>query len=220
MGRPTKIESIEKQLKSLDPDVQKMVEELLAAKTKELKDENKAIKKELEVPSAPQKKSGGYRFVPSNTKVKVRSNIEGIFIFSHNKGKVNVFITIPNYGDFVDLDYDEVKVINNAKGNIFRNGILSIEDVMSEDEEITLEDVYYDLRLGKLYKNKFNPTNFEDLFGMDVSYQVFEKYLLENKEVAETVMIISAILHRQGRLNDNAKIEFFRRHFNNKNLYR
>jgi hypothetical protein len=219
MGRPTKIENIEKQLKSLDPEVQKMVEELLAAKTKDLKDENKAIKKELETSPAPQKKSG-YKFVPSNTKVKVRSNIDGKFIFSHNKGKINVFLTIPDYNDVVDLDYDEVKVINNAKGNIFRTGVLSIEEVMSEDAEITLEDVYADLRLTKLYKNKFNPTNFEELLDNSVSYQVFEKYLLENKEVAETVMIISAILHRQGRLNDNAKIEFFRRHFNNKNLYR
>jgi hypothetical protein len=219
MARPTKIESIEKQLKSLDPDVQKMVDELLAAKTKELKEENKAIKMELDA-TPKSKKVGGHKFVPSNTKVKVRSNIDGTFIFSHNKGKVNVFITIPNYGDFLDLDYDEIKVINNAKGNIFRNGILAIEDVMSEDEEITAEDVYYDLRLTKIYKGKFTPLNFEELLDSGVSYPVFEKYLLDNKEVAETVMIISAILHKQGRLNDNAKIEFFRRHFNNKNLYR
>jgi hypothetical protein len=196
-----------------------MVEELLAAKTKELKDENKAIKKELEIPSGLQKKSG-YKFVPSNTKVKVRSNIDGKYIFSHNKGKINVFLTIPNYNDVVDLDYDEVKVINNAKGNIFKSGILAIEEVMSEDADITLDDVYADLRISKLYKNKFNPTNFEDLFSLDTSYQVFEKYLLDNKEVAETVMIISAILYRQGKLNDNSKMEFFKRHFNNKNLYR
>jgi hypothetical protein len=218
MARPTKIESLEKQLKNSDPEIQKMVKELLAAKMKDLIDENKAIKKEIETP--PQQKKSKYKFVPSNTKVKVRSNIEGKFIFSHNKGKVNVFITIPDYNDVIDLDYDEVKVINNAKGNIFRTGILSIEEVMSEDEEITLDDVYADLRLLKLYKNKFNPTNFEELFDDSTSYQVFEKYLLENKEVAETVMIISAILHKQGRMNDNSKIEFFRRHFNNKNLYR
>lgn len=216
MGRPTKIENIEKQLKNFDPEIQKLVEELLVAKTKDLKD---AIKKELEPPPV-SKKSPKHRFVPSNTKVKVRSNIDGIFIFSHNKGKVNVFITIPNYGDVLDLDYDEVKVINNAKGNIFRSGILCIEDVMSEDEEITLEDVYFDLRLSKLYKNKINPTNFEILFNADITYPVFEKYLLENKEIAETVMVISAILYKQGKLNDNSKMEFFRRHFNNKSLYR
>jgi hypothetical protein len=218
MGRPTKIESMENKLKSLDPDIQKLIESLLEAKIKDLKDENKAIKKELDT-AVPQKKTG-YKFVPSNTKVKVRSNIDGKFIFSHNKGKINVFLTIPDYNDVVDLDYDEIKVINNAKGNIFRSGTLSIEEVMSEDADITLDDVYADLRLTKIYKNKFNPTNFEDLFDHNVSYQVFEKYLLENKEVAETVMIISAILHRQGKMNDNSKIEFFRRHFNNKNLYR
>lgn len=216
MGRPSKIESLEKKLNSLDPDVKKLFEDLLDAKTKDLKDENKEIKNF----SVSQKKSGGHRFVPTNTKVKIRSNIDGVFIFSHNKGKVNVFLTIANYGDYVDLDYDEIKVINNSKGNYFRNGILVIEDVISEDEEITLEDVYYDLRLGKLYKNKFNPTNFEDLFGADVSYQVFEKYLLDNKEVAETVLIISTILYRQGRLNDNSKMEFFKRNFKNVNLYR
>jgi hypothetical protein len=219
MGRPSKIESLKKKLASCDPDVKQLFEELLAAEIKDLKDENKAIKKGLDAPSVPQKKSG-YKFVPSNTKVKVRSNIDGKYIFSHNKGKINVFLTIPNYNDVVDLDYDEVKVINNAKGNIFKSGMLSIEEVMSEDANITLEDVYADLRISKLYKNKYNPTNFEDLFGMDVSYQVFEKYLLENKEVAETVMIISAILYKQGRLNDNSKMEFFKRHFNNKNLYR
>jgi hypothetical protein len=202
MSRPKKIENLN--------DIE--MKELLA----KLQEENEILKKGL----INSKKKAEHKFVPSNTKVKVRSNIDGTFIFSHNKGKVNVFITIPNYGDFVDLDYDEIKVINNAKGNIFRNGILSIEDVMSEDEEITLDDVYYDLRLTKIYKNKFNPTNFEELFDTGVSYQVFEKYLLENKEVAETVLIISAILHRQCKLNDNSKMEFFRRHFNNKNLYR
>lgn len=216
MGRPTKIENMEKQLKSLDPDVQKLIESLLEAKIKDLKDENKAIKKELEV--APRKK--GYKFVPSNTKVKIRSNIDGKFIFSHNKGKINVFLTIPDYNEVVDLDYDEVKVINSAKGNIFRSGILSIEEVMSEDADITIDDVYADLRLTKLYKNKFNPMNFEELLDNGVSYQEFEKYLMDNKEVAGTVLVISAILHRQGRLNDNSKIEFFRRHFNNKSLYR
>jgi hypothetical protein len=219
MGRPTKIESLEKKINSLDPDVKQLFEDLLAAKTKDLKEENKTIKKELETPSV-QKKSGGHKFISNNTRVKVRSNIEGVFIFSHSKGRTPVYLVLSNYGDVQDLNYDEIKVINNAKGNIFRSGILAIEDVMSEDEEITLEDVYYDLRLSKLYKNKYNPNNFEDLFGADVSYQVFEKYLLENKEVAETVMIISSNLHRQGRLNDNSKMEFFRRHFNNKNLYR
>jgi len=217
MARLTKIESIEKQLKGLTPDVQKLVEELLAAKTKDLTEENKAIKKELET---PKQKSNGHRFVPTNTKVKIRSNIDGTFIFSHNKGKVNVFITLPNYGDTIDLDYDEIKVVNNAKGNFFKKGILSIDDVMSEDENITIEDVYYDLGIAKIYKGKFTPLNFEELLDNSVSYPIFEKYLLDNKEVAETVMIISAILHREGRLNDNAKIEFFRKHFNNKNLYR
>jgi hypothetical protein len=215
MSRPKKIENIEKELKSLSPEVANLVQQLIDAKIKDLKTENIALKKELEIP----KKKSEYKFVPTNTKIKVRSNIDGLFLFSHNKGKVNVYLTIPNYNDVVDLDYDEVKVINNAKGNIFRSGMLSIESVMSESDDITLNDVYYDLRLSKLYNNKFNPTNFEDLFNDDVPYKVFEKYLNENAEVLETVMIISSILHRQGRLNDSSKMEYFKKRFN-KNLYK
>jgi hypothetical protein len=216
MGRPKKIENIEKGLENLDPNLKELVQQLLDVKTKDLKAENSALKKELETP----KKKSEYKFVPANTKIKVRSNIDGMFLFSHNKGKVNVYLTIPNYNDIADLDYDEVKVVNSAKSDIFRSGMISIEDVISESDDITLNDVYYDLRLAKLYKNKYNPRNFEELFSDDVPYQVFERYLLDNKEIIETVMIIGGILYRQGKLNDNSKIEFFRRYFNNRNLYR
>jgi hypothetical protein len=199
-----------------DPQIAKIIQKIIDDKFQELQSENENLKKEI---TTFKTKKSTYKFVPNNTKVKIKSNIDGKFIFMDKKGKINVYVTLRGYGDVADLDYDEVRVLNTDRGDYFKRGILSVEEVMSEDENITSEDIYRDLRIDKLYKNKFNPTNFEDLFKDDVTYKVFEKYLLDNKEVAETILIISSILYKQGRFNDNAKMSFFKRNFRNQNLY-
>ena len=216
MGRPKKynIENI------ADEEMREIVRGLIAKEVSEYKKEIKELRGKLEEKPEPTEKKVAqkYKFIPDNTKIRVRNNIDGKFIFSDDRGKIRVFVNLPSYGDTIVLDYDEVRVLNNCKGNYFKTGTLVVEDVVS-DIDLTIQDIYRDLRVEKIYNSKINPNNFEKLMSDDVSYKDFETYLMKNKDVAETVLIISCIMYRQGRFNDNAKMHFFKQEFRNPNLY-
>lgn len=223
MARPKKVSIDNIQ----DEETKELVKALLAKEVAEYRKEIKELRKELsekpvvEVSAPVAKKSTEkkYKFIPDNTKVRVRNNIDGRFIYAADRGKVRVFIDLQNYGDTTVMDYDEIRVLNNSKGNFFKKGTLVIEDVVSDIDDITANDVYRDLNLEKLYGGKINPHNFENLMTDDVLYKEFENFLTKNKNVAETAMIISTILYRQGRFNDNSKMSFFKDRFRNPNLY-
>jgi hypothetical protein len=160
-----------------------------------------------------------FKFIPDHTKVRIKSNIEGKFLYRDDRGKTKVFIELNNYGDEALLDYDELKVLHFASGGYLRKGMLAIIDVIS-DSDITINDVIIDLRLDKQYNDPLiTPINLDILFTDTIDFKTFEQFLVTHKEMAETCLIVSYVLYKQGLFNDNGKMAFLRQSFNNQNLY-
>ena len=46
-----------------------------------------------------------YKFIPDHTKIRLKSNIGGLFTFSEDRGKVRVFFQIDNFGQSATISF-------------------------------------------------------------------------------------------------------------------
>lgn len=162
-----------------------------------------------------------YKFIPDNTKIRIQSNVDGVFYFAEDRGRVRVFIQLDNFGDSAVISYEELRTFYSSKPNFIRKGKIAIIDVYS-DIDIEIEDVLKDLRLENIYidENKIDPRNVKDLITDKVNEKRFMELLNNTPDMAETVIEIAYIFYRKGQFNDNAKMNYLRQMFRNQNLFK
>ncbi|MDD4779001.1 MAG: hypothetical protein PHT02_00160 [Tissierellia bacterium] len=163
-----------------------------------------------------------YKFIPDNTKVRLKSNIGGLFTFSEDRGKVRVYFQIDNFGQSATISYEELSIFISSKPTFINKGAIAIVDAYS-DTDITVEDIIIDKRLEKLYfdENKINPMCIEDLFDDNItSEKEFEMKLNNSLEMAETVMEAGHILYKKGLFTNNTKMNTIRQIFRKPNLFK
>lgn len=163
-----------------------------------------------------------YKFIPDSTKVRLKSNIGGLFTFSEDRGKVRVFFQIDNFGQSATVSFEELGIFISSKPTFINKGMIAIVDAYS-DVDIDVEDIIRDKRLEKLYfdENKINPMEIEALFDDSItSEKEFEKKLNNSLEMAETVMEAGHILYRRGLFTNNNKMNIIRQIFRKPNLFK
>ena len=193
------------------------VEELIAKAVAEaLEKQKQELEKEKPVEKTVVTKSK-YKIIPDSTKVRIKSNISGMFNWFEDRGKVRVYVQLFDAEQEQVLDYDEFRILSSK--DFLRKATLAIVDVYSNDD-ITIEDVSRDVNVSNLYEGEFVANDIEKLFDDSVSVEKFSNYINSNKDVAETVLDVAYRLYRQGKFNDHAKMAFLRTGFNNPNLFK
>lgn len=227
----SEIKTPEIDIKNLIQQVTKEVSENLKtqyeSKISEL--EKKLIDKEKEAEVSKvendvkiNKNKPKYKFIPDNTKVRLKSNIGGLFTFNEDRGKVRVFFQIDNFGQSATISFEELGIFISSKPSFINNGSIAIVDAYS-DVDIDVEDIIRDKRLEKLYfdENKINPMEIEALFDDSItSEKEFEKKLNNSLEMTETVMEAGHILYRRGLFTNNNKMNIIRQIFRKPNLFK
>jgi len=163
-----------------------------------------------------------FKYIPDNTKIRLKSNIGGLFTFNEDRGKVRSFFQIDNFGQGVTISFEELNLFLSSKPTFIKKGMIAIVDAYS-DVDIEVEDVIKDLRLEDLYFNesKINPMKVEDLFDDNItSEKEFEMKLNNSMEMAETVMEAGHILYRKGLFTNNTKMNTIRQIFRKPNLFK
>lgn len=163
-----------------------------------------------------------FKFIPDHTKVRLKSNIGGLFLFSEDRGKVRVFFQIDNFGQSATISFEELSIFISSKPSFINNGSIAIVDAYS-DVDISVEDIIIDKRLESLYfdKDKINPMCIEELFDDNItSEKEFEKKLNNTLEMAETVMEAGHILYKKGLFTNNTKMNAIRQIFRKPNLFK
>ncbi len=204
-------------IKQVTEEVTKQVEDKYEKKIEELK--KSLDEKTVEIQQSTLKKN--YKFIPDNTKVRIQSNIDGIFHFTEDRGKIRVFIQLDNFEDSAVISYEELRTFYSSKPNFIRKGQIAITDVYS-DGDIEIEDILKDLRVDNIYgcENKIDPRYLADLLTNKVNNNEFMSLINNTSEMAETVLEVEYILYRKGLFNDNAKMNFLRQIFRNQNLFK
>jgi len=221
-----KINEPKQEVKTSDEDVTSLIEKAVKEATEKLeaKYESKIseIKAEYEQENELENNKNIYKYIPDNTKIRLKSNIGGLFTFNEDRGKVRSFFQIDNFGKSVNISFEELNLFLSSKPSFIKSGNIAIVDVYS-DSNITVEDVIKDLRLDDLYlnENKINPMKIEDLFDDNiVSEKEFERLLNNSLEMAETVMEAGHILYKKGLFTNNNKMNSIRQIFRNPNLFK
>ena len=163
-----------------------------------------------------------FKFIPDNTKIRLKSNIGGLFIFNEDRGKIRSYFQIDNFGQGVTVSFEELNLFLSSKPTFIKSGAIAIVDAYS-DTDIDVEDVIRDLRLDDLYFNdkKINPMHIEDLFDDKItSEKEFEEKLKSSIEMAETVLEAGYILYRRGLFTNNTKMNTLRVIFGRPNLFK
>lgn len=163
-----------------------------------------------------------YKFIPDNTKVRLKSNIGGLFTFNEDRGKVRVFFQISNFGQSTTISFEELNLFISTSPSFINKGYVAIVDAYS-DTDIEVEDVIRDLRLDNLYfdENKINPMEIESLFDDNLTTEKdFEKKLNNSMEMAETVLEAAHFLYKRGLFTNNNKMNLIRQIFRKPNLFK
>ncbi len=223
-----------KETKTPEIDIQKLIQQITQEVSEKLKTEyeskisdleTKLSVKPIEVSKVENNSKvikNKYKFIPDSTKVRLKSNIGGLFTFNEDRGKVRVFFQIDNFGQSATISFEELSIFISSAPTFINNGSVVIVDAYS-DSDITVEDVIVDKRLEKLYfdENKINPMCIEDLFDDNItSEKEFEKKLNNTLEMAETVMEAGYILYRRGLFTNNNKMNIIRQIFRKPNLFK
>lgn len=237
-GRPKKEitnienEEIKKEIKTPEIDIKILIQQITQEVSEKLKSEYESKISDLEkkindkqesiVESDTKVIKSKYKFIPDNTKVRLKSNIGGLFTFNEDRGKIRVFFQIDNFGQSATISFEELSIFISSAPTFINNGSVAIVDAYS-DSDITVEDVIIDKRLEKLYfdENKINPMCVEDLFDDSItSEKEFEKKLNNTLEMAETVMEAGHILYKRGLFTNNTKMNTIRQIFRKPNLFK
>ena len=175
--------------KTSEIDIDKLIKQITQEVTGQLKAEYESKITVLEMKLGEQSKviadpkvkinKPKFKFIPDETKIRIQSNIGGLFTFSEDRGKVRVFFQIDNFGQSTIISYEELRIFVSSKPSFIRKGSVAIVDVYS-NSGIELEDVITDLRLDNVYfdDNKISPINIESLFDDKLTTEnEFEKKL-------------------------------------------
>lgn len=228
-GKPKKEIETKTENKTPDFDIKSLIQQVTEEVSLKLKSEyeskildleNKLNEKVSEVTVVKPKNK--FKFIPDNTKVRLKSNIGGLFLFSEDRGKVRVFFQIDNFGQSATISFEELSIFISSKPSFINSGSIAIVDAYS-DVDIDVEDVIRDKRLEKLYfdKDRINPMCVEDLFDDKItSEKEFEKKLNNSLEMAETVMEAGHILYKKGLFTNNTKMNAIRQIFRKPNLFK
>lgn len=211
-------ELIKKVTEQVTKDIESKYENKIKELTKEFEESLTNKDNEINEITTSKKK---YKFIPDNTKIRIQSNVDGVFYFAEDRGKVRVFIQLDNFGDSAVISYEELRTFYSSKPNFIRKGKIAIIDVYS-DVDIEIEDILKDLRLENIYmdETKIDPRNVKDLITDNVNEKKFMELINNTPDMAETVVEIAYIFYRKGQFNDNAKMNFLRQIFRNQNLFK
>ena len=106
------------------------------------------------------------------------------------------------------VEVEELRKMHVKKKAFFNNYWLLITEIICDDEDVTLEDVYEYIGISKLYKNIENPNNdfFENLL-LNVPFGKFKEVLNSlNKELVVQLFVRATELYKEKRLYDSFKI--------------
>ena len=217
--KPVEKEVIKAQEIDIEALIKKVTDEVSGKYEDTIKDLKNKIEEKEEVKTevaTPNKKK--HKFIPDNTKIRLKSNVEGKFIYMEDRGKTRVFLEIDDYGLSTDISYEELRII---KPLIFKTGKLAVEDVLS-GEDIELEDLLKDVRFDSFYldENKVSPIDIENILSNETNISIFEKKVSNTPDMLETLLEVAYVLYRRGQFNDNAKMNYLRQTFNNPNLFK
>jgi ribosomal protein S17E len=231
-----KIET-KQETKTPEFDIKSLIQQVTQEVSEKLKNEyegkiteleNKLLKaneKSVEVPNVENKvksTKSKFKFIPDNTKVRLKSNIGGLFTFNEDRGKIRSYFQIDNFGQGVTISFEELNLFLSSKPTFIKSGAIAIVDAYS-DIDIEVEDIIRDLRLDDLYFNdkKINPMRIEDLFDDKItSEKEFADKLNNSIEMAETILEASYVLYRKGLFVNNTKMNTLRVIFNRPNLFK
>jgi ribosomal protein S17E len=231
-----KIET-KQETKTPEFDIKSLIQQVTQEVSEKLKNEyegkiteleNKLLKaneKSVEVPNVENKvksTKSKFKFIPDNTKVRLKSNIGGLFTFNEDRGKIRSYFQIDNFGQGVTISFEELNLFLSSKPTFIKSGAIAIVDAYS-DIDIEVEDIIRDLRLDDLYFNdkKINPMRIEDLFDDKItSEKEFADKLNNSIEMAETILEASYVLYRKGLFANNTKMNTLRVIFNRPNLFK
>jgi len=231
-----KIET-KQEIKTPEFDIKSLIQQVTQEVSEKLKNEyegkiteleNKLLKaneKSVEVPNVENKvksTKSKFKFIPDNTKVRLKSNIGGLFTFNEDRGKIRSYFQIDNFGQGVTISFEELNLFLSSKPTFIKSGAIAIVDAYS-DIDIEVEDIIRDLRLDDLYFNdkKINPMRIEDLFDDKItSEKEFADKLNNSIEMAETILEASYVLYRKGLFVNNTKMNTLRVIFNRPNLFK
>jgi hypothetical protein len=229
-----KTEETKQEIKPQDIDIKNLIQQVTKEVTENVKLQyeskilelekklNEKESKSTETEVKPNISKSKYKFIPDNTKVRLKSNIGGLFTFNEDRGKVRVFFQIDNFGQSATISFEELGIFISSKPSFINNGSIAIVDAYS-DADISVEDVIRDKRLEKLYfdENRINPMEIESLFDDSItSDKEFERKLNNSLEMAETVMEAGHILYRRGLFTNNNKMNIIRQIFKKPNLFK
>lgn len=229
-----KVTVIKQEGKTSEIDINNLIQQVTQEVSEKLKNEYESKILDLEkkiseistetpkIENNAKSNKNKYKFIPDNTKVRLKSNIGGLFIFNEDRGKVRVFFQIDNFGQSATISFEELSVFISSAPSFINKGNIAIVDTYS-DIDITVEDIIRDKRLEKLYfdEDKINPMRIEDLFNDDItSEKEFEKKLNNSLEMAETVMEAGHILYKKGLFTNNTKMNTIRQIFRKPNLFK
>jgi len=220
----------EQDIKTSEIDIKSLIQQITQEVSEKLKADYESKISDLETKLSDQTKienntkpnKNKFKFIPDNTKVRLKSNIGGLFTFSEDRGKVRVFFQINNFGQSATISFEELGIFISSKPSFINKGSIAIVDVYS-DTDIEVEDVIRDKRLEDLYfdENKINPMCVEDLFDDNItSEKEFEKKLNNSLNMAETVMEAGHILYKKGLFTNNTKMNAIRQIFRKPNLFK
>ena len=207
------------------PSTEKVVEKTPKSNTNEL-DLDLIKKYEAEVAKLKEelqaKESQKIKYVPENTKIRIKSNVGGTFVFQEDRGKTRAFITINGYGGTTNITYGEFELLRYSKESFVLGGTITIDEVFS-NEGVGFEDVVNELKLEDMYldKNKVNPRNIEEMFDDEITSDAeFGKKMNASPKMGEVLIEVATVLYKRGQFNNNTKMNLIRQKFGRPNLFK
>ena len=215
MGRPTKKQQALKALEEMGIDLQDLLKEFIpepeVVEVEKIVEVEKVVEKVVEVPTEQEKE------IEDSTRLEVRNNLGGTFVLKA-KG-TNLHKLLNGYGTKTRIKYSDLDAFYGEHPRAIQNGSLAITKVI--DKGISFEQLIEDVGLEDLYLNddKISPKNIESLFSDDVDPSRFSRLVDNTPEVADTLLEVSYELWRNGKFNDNTKMNKLRQLFRNPELF-
>ena len=117
-------------------------------------------------------------------------------------------LELSSYLDSDVVEIEELRKMHVKKKAFFNNYWILITEVICDDEDVTLEDVYEYIGISKLYKEVKNPNDdfFEELL-LKVSFNEFKQVISKlNKELVVQLFVRATELYKERRLSDTFKL--------------
>ena len=188
-------------------------------------EENKNINEEVietveEQPKKTTKKKASPKKVNAKPKKKTKAQLKKILkeaevVVMNNfgvkiryEGNDGFELELLSHLDSDIVEVEELRKMHVKKKAFFNNYWLLITEVICDDEDVTLEDVYEYIGISKLYKDIENPDNdfFENLL-LEVSFNRFKEILKNlNKQLVVQLFVRATELYKEKRLFDSFKI--------------